>query len=120
MNGGLRKMSRLWLAGASAVGFLAAGVTSANAQDLQQIQAQIEEMQATIKALQRQVADAKAQAAEANAAAANAGGSDLDLKVKWKGAPSSRARTASSRSRSAGGFRPITPPSTRTSRSPAA
>jgi phosphate-selective porin OprO/OprP len=80
-------MNRLLLAGASAVGFLATGVTSVNAQDLQQIQAQIEEMQATIKALQKQVADAKAQAAEANAAAANAGGSDLDLKVKWKGAP---------------------------------
>jgi phosphate-selective porin OprO/OprP len=80
-------MSRLLLAGASAVGCLAAGATSVNAQDLQQIQAQIEEMQATIKALQKQVADAKAQAAEASAAAANAGGSDLDLKVKWKGAP---------------------------------
>jgi phosphate-selective porin OprO/OprP len=66
---------------------MAALAPEAKAQDLQTIQMQIEEMQATIKALQRQVADAKAQAAEANAAAANAGGSDLDLKVKWKGAP---------------------------------
>jgi phosphate-selective porin OprO and OprP len=47
----------------------------------------MEEMQATIRALQKQVADAQAQAAAANAAAANSGGGDLDLKVKWKGAP---------------------------------
>ena len=44
-------------------------------------------MQATIQALQKQVQDAKAQAAAATTAAANAGKSDLDLKVKWKGAP---------------------------------
>ena len=44
-------------------------------------------MQATIKALQKQVADAKAQAAAAQTTAADAKGSDLDLKVKWKGAP---------------------------------
>ena len=43
-------------------------------------------MQATIQALQKQVQDAKAQAAAANVAACSAG-SDLDLKVKWKGAP---------------------------------
>ena len=44
-------------------------------------------MQATVKALQKQVQDAKAQAAAAQTTAANAKGSDLDLKVKWKGAP---------------------------------
>jgi phosphate-selective porin OprO and OprP len=88
MNGGLRKLSRQLLAGAGAVGFLAAGVTGANAQqDMRDIQAQIDAMQATIKGLQKQVQDAQAQAAAANAAAENAGGSDLDLKVKWKGAP---------------------------------
>ena len=43
-------------------------------------------MQATIQALQKQVQDAKAQAAAANVAASSAG-SDIDLKVKWKGAP---------------------------------
>jgi phosphate-selective porin OprO and OprP len=85
MAGGLTKLSGYLLAGASVIG-LSVAAPEARAQDLQQIQAQIEDMQATIKALQQQVQDAKAQAAAANAAAANSGG-DLDLKVKWKGAP---------------------------------
>ena len=54
---------------------------------MQEIQAQIDQMQATIKALQKQVQDAKAQASAAQTTADNASGSDLDLKVKWKGAP---------------------------------
>ena len=54
---------------------------------MQEIQAQINQMQATIKALQKQVEDAKAQAASAQTTADSAKGSDLDLKVKWKGAP---------------------------------
>lgn len=89
MTGGLAKRSVYLLAGASILG-LFAGVPRAEAQqtqDLQQIQAQIQQMQATIIALQKQVQDAKAQAAAANVAAANAGTSDIDLKVKWKGAP---------------------------------
>jgi phosphate-selective porin OprO/OprP len=90
MRGGLEKHGRYLLAGASVIGLLAASAPEAKAQqaqDLQQIQAQIQEMQATIQSLQKQVADAKAQAAAANATAATAGKSDLDLKVKWKGAP---------------------------------
>jgi phosphate-selective porin OprO/OprP len=79
------------LAGAGAVGLWGSGVTSAgaqqSAQELQAIQAQIEQMQATIKALQKQVQDAQAQAGAAQAAAESGGKSDLDLKVKWKGAP---------------------------------
>jgi phosphate-selective porin OprO/OprP len=54
---------------------------------MQEIQAQIDQMQATIKALQKQVQDAKAQASAAQTTADSAKGSDLDLKVKWKGAP---------------------------------
>src|SRR4029434_11218364 len=90
MRGGLKRRSRYLLVGASVIGLFAANAPEAKAQqaqDLQQIQAQIQQMQATIQALQRQVQDAKAQAAAANTAAANAGGGDLDLKVKWKGAP---------------------------------
>ncbi len=87
MTGGLGRARRYLLAAASVIGLLAAWAPEAKAQDMKEIQAQIDAMQATIKALQRQVQDAQAQAAEANAAAANAGGSDLDLKVKWKGAP---------------------------------
>ncbi len=86
MIGGRTKLSGYLLASAGVIGLFAAA-PAARAQNLQDIQAQIEDMQATIKALQKQVADAKAQAAAANAAAANAGVSDLDLKVKWKGAP---------------------------------
>jgi phosphate-selective porin OprO/OprP len=90
MNGGLGKINRFLLAGASVIGLLAIGTPEAKAQgaqDLQQIQAQIEQMQATIKALQKQVQDAQAQAAAATTAAESANGSDIDLKVKWKGAP---------------------------------
>jgi phosphate-selective porin OprO/OprP len=88
MIGGISKMNRYLLAGAGVIGLLmAAGIPEAKAQDLKAIQAQIDAMQATIKALEKQVQDAKAQSAAAQTAAANAGGSDLDLKVKWKGAP---------------------------------
>jgi phosphate-selective porin OprO/OprP len=87
MIGGLSGINRYLLAGAGAIGILIAGGPDAKAQDLQAIQAQINAMQATIKALEQQVQDAKAQAAAAKTAAADAKGSDLDLKVKWKGAP---------------------------------
>ena len=87
MNGGLAKYRRYLLAGASVIGLLALGLPEARAQNMQEIQAQINQMQATIKALQKQVEDAKAQAASAQTTADSAKGSDLDLKVKWKGAP---------------------------------
>ena len=87
MNGGLGKMNRYLLAGASVIGLLAVGAPEAKAQNMQEIQAQIDQMQATIKALQKQVQDAKAQASAAQTTADSAKGSDLDLKVKWKGAP---------------------------------
>jgi phosphate-selective porin OprO/OprP len=87
MIGGSRKTSRYLLPSASLIGILAFGAPEASAQNLQEIQAQIDAMQATIKALQKQVQDAKAEAAAATTAAANAGSSDLDLKVKWRGAP---------------------------------
>ena len=67
MIGGLRTTSRYLLAGASVIGILAIGTPEAKAQNMQEIQAQIDQMQATIKALQKQVQDAKAQAAAANA-----------------------------------------------------
>src|SRR6185312_6790553 len=87
MNGGLAKFGRYLLASASAIGLLAFGLPEAKAQNMQEIQAQINQMQATIKALQKQVEDAKTQAASAQTTADSAKGSDLDLKVKWKGAP---------------------------------
>lgn len=87
MIGGFRNTSRYLLAGASVIGLLAVGLPEANAQDLKSIQSQIDSLQATIKELQKQVQDAQSQAAAAQTAAANAKGSDLDLKVKWKGAP---------------------------------
>src|SRR4029079_3715332 len=89
MIGGLRTTSRYLLAGASVIGLLTIGSPGDKAQDMQQIQAQIDQMQATIKALQKQVQDAKAQASAANATAADAASksSDIDLKVAWKGAP---------------------------------
>jgi phosphate-selective porin OprO and OprP len=81
MYGGLKNLCRYLLAGAGAIGILTAGGLSvAKAATLEELQAQLIE-------LQKQVNEAKAAAAAAQAAAANAGGSDLDLKIKWKGAP---------------------------------
>ncbi len=80
MIGGLNKTNRYLLAGAGVIGLLVASGTSARATDVQQLEATMRAMQAQMAALQKEVQEAKA-------AAANAGGGDLDLKVKWKGAP---------------------------------
>lgn len=82
MIGGLRDKSRYFLAGANALAVLAMG-TQADAQDNQAIQAQIRALQSQINSLQRQVEQANATAA----AAQKNSGDDLDLKVKWRGAP---------------------------------
>jgi len=62
MNGGLGKMNRYLLAGASVIGLMAVGAQEARAQDLKSIQSQIDSLQsmvqsqqATIKALEKQV-----------------------------------------------------------------
>jgi phosphate-selective porin OprO/OprP len=86
MIGGPSKLNRYLLTGAGTLGLLIASGRGAEAQDLQVIQAQINAMQATIKALEKQVQDAKSQAAAAQTAASDSK-SDLDLKVKWRGAP---------------------------------
>ena len=80
MIGGLIKTNRYLLAGAGVIGLLVASGTSARATDVQQLEATMRAMQAQMAALQKEVQEAKA-------AAASAGGGDLDLKVKWKGAP---------------------------------
>ncbi len=80
MTGGLNKINRYLLAGAGVIGLLVASGTSARATDVQQLEATMRAMQAQMAALQKEVQEAKA-------AAASAGGGDLDLKVKWKGAP---------------------------------
>jgi phosphate-selective porin OprO/OprP len=87
MIGGLSKINRYLLAGAGVIGILAASGTSANAASTAELEAALKAMQAQMAALQKQVEEAKAQAAAAQTAASNASGSDLDLKVKWKGAP---------------------------------
>jgi phosphate-selective porin OprO and OprP len=87
MIGGLNILGRNLLATVSVIGIFTYAVPEAKAQDLKEVQAQIEALQATVKALQKQVQEAQAQSAAAQTAAADAKGSDLDLKVKWKGAP---------------------------------
>jgi phosphate-selective porin OprO/OprP len=57
----------------------------------------MEEMRAEIKTLRKQVQDAQAQAAAVTFAAAGGGKSDLDLKVRWKGAPELSSEDGSSR-----------------------
>jgi len=87
MIGVLGRLSRYLLAGAGAIGILAAG-TPASAQNVQQLEAAMKAMQAQMESLQRQVQEAKAAASAAQTAAGSGGGGDsLDLKVKWKGAP---------------------------------
>ena len=92
MTGGLGKLSRYLLASAGAIGILAAATPEAKASDVQQLEQSLQALQAQVQQLQREVASAKAAAASAQSAAAKAGGGggggdDLDLKVKWKGAP---------------------------------
>jgi phosphate-selective porin OprO/OprP len=87
MIGGLNKINRYLLAGAGVIGIFAADWTSAKAADTAELEAALKAMQAQMAILEKQVEEAKAQATAAQTAAANAGGSDLDLKVKWKGAP---------------------------------
>ncbi len=82
MIGGLNKSKLCLLAGVSACSILGVGTTAAKAASVEELQAQMQAMQAQMKELQREVSEAKAQSASASA-----GGSDLDLKVKWKGAP---------------------------------
>jgi phosphate-selective porin OprO/OprP len=85
MTGGpIRGIRRYLLIGSSSIALLAgAGGGEANAQNVQQLEAQMQAMQAQMQELQRQVAEAKAAAAEAK----GGGGDNLDLKLKWKGAP---------------------------------
>ncbi|MGA9443958.1 MAG: porin [Methyloceanibacter sp.] len=100
MIGAHRKIRIGLLASAAAVGTVAFASAPAQAQTTAELQAQLQAMQAQMNDLQRQIDKANARAASANAkaasanataasakASADAGGSDLDLKVKWKGAP---------------------------------
>ncbi|HML91066.1 porin [Methyloceanibacter sp.] len=83
MKRGLAKTKAALLAGAAAVGLLGSGVPAASAQDVQQLEAQMRTMQVQMKELQRQVQEAKSAAASAQSRSSE----NLDLKVKWKGAP---------------------------------
>jgi phosphate-selective porin OprO/OprP len=85
MIGGLRKVNPYFLA--YAIGMLASSGSVAKAASVEQLEAAMQAMQAQMRSLQRQVDDAKAEASAARAAAKSGGGDDLDLKVKWKGAP---------------------------------
>lgn len=80
---GLGKAQHYLLASAGALGILASGGTAAKAADTAALEAQMRAMQAQMQELQRQVTEAKAQAASAKGSS----GDNLDLKVKWKGAP---------------------------------
>ena len=83
---GINKVNGYLLSGVCAIGSLTAEASQAKAEDAS-IRSEIEALRAEVKALRKQVQDAQAQASAAETAAASAGKSDLDLKVKWKGAP---------------------------------
>ena len=100
-----------YLISSSVIALLAASTSGANAASNEQLEAQLQAMQAQIQQLQLQIEENKAAASSARAAAARSeaaqsaaaesaaaaqaaaskgGGEkkdDLDLKVKWKGAP---------------------------------
>ena len=80
---GLRKASLCMLLGACTLGILSAGAASANAATVEQLEAQMQAMQAQMRAMQQQINQAKSDAA----AAKGSNGENIDLKVKWKGAP---------------------------------
>src|SRR5262245_19447614 len=83
----LNKLNRHLFCGVCAIGLLTGYVSQAKAEDDPSIRSEIEALRAEVKELRKQVQDARAQAAAAETTAANAAGSDLDLKVKWKGSP---------------------------------
>jgi phosphate-selective porin OprO and OprP len=87
MIGGLQTINRYLLAGAGVIGILAGGGSAAKAASAEQLEATLKAMQAQMQELQKQVQEAKAAAASAQAAASSGSGSDIDLKVAWKGAP---------------------------------
>ena len=105
-----------YLLASSVIATVAASGSSASADDMAQMESQLESMQSQIKQLKRQIEETRAAAAAAQAAAAKSAESaaaaqwtsgtietgsiekssgkassakddDLDLKVKWKGAP---------------------------------
>ena len=84
MIGGLRRANPYFLASAIAISLLVCGGSVAKAASVEQLEAT---MQAQMRSLQRQVDEAKAEASAARAAAKSGSGDDLDLNVKWKGAP---------------------------------
>jgi phosphate-selective porin OprO and OprP len=87
MIGGLKTINRYLLAGAGIAVLLAVGGGPAHAQDVQQLEATMKQMQAQMAALQKQVEEAKAAAAAAQNAAAKSSDGKPDFNVKWKGAP---------------------------------
>ena len=81
---GLGTKARNSLAGVSAMAVLVLS-SPADAEDT--IEAQLKALQAQISALQKEVEKAKAAAASAKASAEKSNSGDLDLDVKWRGAP---------------------------------
>src|SRR5262245_32640742 len=79
--------SRQLLLSMCTIGLLTGQTSQASAEDGESIRSEIEALRSEVKALRKQVQDAQAQATAAETAAASAGKSDIDLKVKWKGAP---------------------------------
>ncbi|ODA66164.1 Porin P precursor [Methyloligella halotolerans] len=81
-NGGGKR-----LATAGIVAALIANFSSAEAADVDQLEAQMRAMQAQLQEVKRQVDAEKAQAAATTSSNSSVDGDALDLKVKWKGAP---------------------------------
>jgi len=83
---GLSAKGRNSLVGVGAIAVLVLS-SPADAEDTRAIEAQLKALQAQISALQKEVEKAKAAAASAKASAEKSNSGDLDLDVKWRGAP---------------------------------
>jgi len=83
-----RKGKIRMLASAGLLAISIPNVPEATAAEIDQLEAQMRAMQVQLEELKRQVDEAKAQAVTAKTSSVNGVGDDaLDLKVKWKGAP---------------------------------
>lgn len=83
---GLSAKSRNSLVGVGAIAVLVLG-SPTDAEDTRAIEAQLKALQAQISALQKEVEKAKPAAASVKASAEKSNSGDLDLNVKWRGAP---------------------------------
>lgn len=87
MNRKLHKGGLCLLASIAVLAVSIANTPAAEAADVDELEAQMRAMEVQLQELKRQVHEAKAQAAAATSSNRTPAAEPLNLKVKWKGAP---------------------------------